>query len=157
MRDFSDGKVHILVSTSVVEVGVNVPNATVMIIEGGERFGLAQLHQLRGRVVRSNHQAYCFIAVESSSPKTAERLRAIKNAKNGFELAEADLAQRGAGGLSEGKQWGVSDLGMEAIKNIKLVEAARTEAIRIIKDDTKLNSHPLLLEKIAIHRETHFE
>lgn len=157
MKDFSDGKIHILVSTSVVEVGVNVPNATVMIIEGGERFGLAQLHQLRGRVVRSNHQAYCFIAVESSSQKTTERLQAIKNAKNGFELAEADLAQRGAGGLSEGKQWGVSDLGMEAIKNIKMVEAARTEATNIIKSDSHLTSHPLLLEKIAIHRETHFE
>ncbi|MEN9647957.1 MAG: ATP-dependent helicase RecG, ATP-dependent helicase RecG [Candidatus Parcubacteria bacterium] len=157
MKDFSEGKVHILVSTSVVEVGVNVPNATVMIIEGGERFGLAQLHQLRGRVVRSNHQAYCYIAVESTSTKTAERLKAIKNAKNGFELAEADLAQRGAGGLSEGKQWGVSDLGMEAIKNIKMVEAARTEATALIATDATLAHHPLLLEKIAVHRETHFE
>ncbi len=157
MKNFSEGKIHILVSTSVVEVGVNVPNATVMIIEGGERFGLAQLHQLRGRVVRSNHQAYCFIAVESSSPKTAERLKAIRDAKNGFELAEFDLAQRGAGGLSEGKQWGVSDLGMEAIKNIKMVEAARAEAIRIISEDASLKNYPLLQAKVLIHKETHFE
>jgi ATP-dependent DNA helicase RecG len=119
MRDFAGGDIDILVTTSVVEVGVNVPNATVIIIEGAERFGLAQLHQLRGRVVRSNHQAYCFVFTDSASSKTFKRLSALKDAKNGFELAEYDLELRGAGELYGRKQSGISDIGMEAIKNIK--------------------------------------
>ncbi|OGI64915.1 hypothetical protein A2642_01360, partial [Candidatus Nomurabacteria bacterium RIFCSPHIGHO2_01_FULL_39_10] len=129
MEDFTGGKIHILCATSVVEVGVNVPNATIIIIEGAERFGLAQLHQLRGRVIRSTHQAYCYIFAEAKSDKTIARLKALKTAKNGFELAELDLTLRGAGELGGTKQWGITDLGMEAIKNIKMVEAARTEAI----------------------------
>lgn len=132
MEKFSEGKIDILVATSVVEVGVNVPNATMIIIEGAERFGLAQLHQLRGRVIRSNHQAYCFILSETKSAKSIERLTALKTAKNGFELSELDLKLRGSGELSGMKQWGVSDLGMEAIKNIKMVEAARKEATEIV-------------------------
>jgi ATP-dependent DNA helicase RecG len=99
MKNFSDGKIKILVATSVVEVGVNVPNATIIIIEGAERFGLSQLHQLRGRVIRSNHQAYCYVFPESKGQKTKDRLKALTTAKNGFELAEFDLAQRGAGEL----------------------------------------------------------
>ena len=129
-----------LVATSVVEVGVNVPNATVIIIEGGERFGLSQLHQLRGRVIRSNHQAYCFVFAETKSDKTVERLRALKTAKNGFELAEFDLKFRGAGDLSGIKQWGVTDIAMDALQNIKLVEAARTEALRILDTDLTLSA-----------------
>ncbi|MDE1874859.1 MAG: ATP-dependent DNA helicase RecG [Patescibacteria group bacterium] len=134
MDDFKTGRTHILVATSVVEVGVNVPNATVILIEGAERFGLAQLHQLRGRVVRSNHQAYCFVLPETRGDKTVERLRALTGAKNGFELAEYDLKFRGAGELSGRRQWGVSDVAMEALQNIKMVEAARAEAIRIIEE-----------------------
>jgi ATP-dependent DNA helicase RecG len=141
MLDFKAGKIHILCATSVVEVGVNVENATVIIIEGAERFGLAQLHQLRGRVIRSNHQAYCYVFAETKSDKTIKRLEALKTAKNGFELAEYDLLQRGSGELSGGKQWGVSDIAMEALKNIKMVEAARTEAKLIIEND-KLNKYP---------------
>ena len=99
MKRFEDGDINILVATSVVEVGVNVQNATVILIEGAERFGLAQLHQLRGRVLRSTHQSYCFALPESSGETTRERMKAFKNAKNGFELAEYDLAQRGAGEL----------------------------------------------------------
>src|SRR2546430_2567781 len=120
MRAFEEGATKILVATSVVEVGVNVPNATMIIIEGAERFGLSQLHQLRGRVIRSNHQAYCYVFTESNGTKTVARLKALSTAKNGFELAEFDLAQRGAGELYGGKQWGVSDLAMEAMKNIKM-------------------------------------
>lgn len=142
MGGFSNGKTKILVATSVVEVGVNVPNATMIVIESAERFGLAQLHQLRGRVIRSNHQAYCFVFTESKSPKTKDRLKALITAKNGFELAEFDLAQRGAGELYGRKQWGISDLAMEAIKNIKMVEASRTEAIRIIEEDENFNKYP---------------
>jgi len=121
-----------------------VPNATIIIIEGAERFGLAQLHQLRGRVLRSTHQPYCFIFSESESA----RLKALKTAKNGFELAEYDLKFRGPGELSGRKQWGVSDVGMEALKNIKMVEAARLEAQNILKQDPELKNHPLLKETI---------
>ncbi len=144
MKDFAEHKIDILVSTSVIEVGVNVPNATVIIIEGAERFGLAQLHQLRGRVMRSTHQSYCYLFADAKSQKTIDRLKAITKAASGFELAELDLQLRGAGLLSGDKQWGITDLGMEAIKNIKMVEAARIEAIKIIKEDEDLNLHPLL-------------
>jgi len=158
MEDFTSGKINILCATSVVEVGVNVPNATVIIIEGAERFGLAQLHQLRGRVIRSTHQAYCYIFAEAKSTKTIERLKALKTAKNGFELAELDLTLRGAGELGGTKQWGITDLGMEAIKNIKMVEAARTEAIRLISEDPELTKYPLLKNKVREKvSEFHFE
>ena len=158
MKEFAQGKINILCATSVVEVGVNVPNATVIIIEGAERFGLAQLHQLRGRVIRSSHQAYCYIFAEAKNKKTVERLRALKTAKNGFELAELDLALRGAGGLAGAKQWGITDLGMEAIKNIKMVEAARVEAIALIEEDPELIKYPLLKQKVKLKvSEFHFE
>lgn len=138
MDKFTKNEIQILCATSVVEVGVNVPNATTIIIEGAERFGLAQLHQLRGRVLRSRHQAYCFVFSDSKSGKSIERLKAMITAKNGFELAELDLAQRGAGELYGQKQWGITDLGMEAIKNIKMVEAARNEAREIVESDPEL-------------------
>ncbi|HEV7121235.1 MAG TPA: ATP-dependent DNA helicase RecG [Candidatus Paceibacterota bacterium] len=144
MKRFSNGDVDILVATSVVEVGVNVPNATVILIEGAERFGLAQLHQLRGRVIRSNHQAYCFALPESYGESTKQRLKALTTAKDGFELAEYDLALRGAGELVGGRQWGISDIAMEAIKNMRLVEAARSEAARLIKEDPELTKYPTL-------------
>ena len=152
MTGFEKGKVDILVATSVVEVGVNVPNATVILIEGAERFGLAQLHQLRGRVIRSTNQAYCFALPERYGPATRDRLKALVTAKNGFELAEYDLALRGAGELVGGRQWGVSDIAMEALKNIKLVDAARREAAALIKRDPGLARHPLLAQ--AVRRAT---
>ncbi len=158
MADFAAYKIHILVATSVVEVGVNVPNATMIVIEGGERFGLSQLHQLRGRVVRSNHQAYCYVFADSKSEKTTDRMKAFKIAKNGFELAEFDLKNRGAGELYGRKQWGISDLAMEAIKNLKMVEAARAEAGLVIEADPALAKHPLLAAKLAKQEEKiHFE
>jgi ATP-dependent DNA helicase RecG len=144
MQDFDNGTTDILVATSVVEVGVNVPNATVILIEGAERFGLAQLHQLRGRVIRSNHQAYCFVLPETYGQATKDRLKALMTAKDGFELAEHDLALRGAGELAGNRQWGVSDVAMEAIKNLRLVEAARTEASKLITDDPELSTLPHL-------------
>lgn len=152
MEKFLAHDIDILVATSVVEVGVNVPNATNIIIEGAERFGLAQLHQLRGRVVRGTHQAYCFAVTTKDSTgkssKTLERLKALTEAKNGFELAEYDLALRGSGELYGMKQWGLTDLGMEAIKNLKMVEAARKEAHDIIEADPDLSNHSLIQEKI---------
>ena len=158
MENFTNHAVDILVATSVVEVGVNVPNATIIIIEGAERFGLAQLHQLRGRVIRSNHQAYCYLFAESKSEKTADRLKALVTAKSGFELSELDLALRGAGELGGSKQWGITDLGMEAVKNIKMVEAARTEAAHLVKEDPELSKHPQLRAVIEAKKlEVHFE
>ncbi len=159
MKEFTEYKTQILCATSVVEVGVNVPNATIIIIEGAERFGLAQLHQLRGRVVRSNHQAYCYVFAEAKSDKTIDRLRALTQSKNGFELAEYDLKLRGPGELSGNKQWGISDIGMEAIKNLKMVEAARAEAEYLLKQNETLSKYPLICEKMK-HRKTeeiHFE
>lgn len=157
MRDFNNGKFNILVATSVVEVGVNVPNATIIIIENAERFGLAQLHQLRGRVLRSSHKPYCYVFAESNSAKTISRLKSFVTAKNGFELAEADLQQRGTGDLAGAKQWGVSDLAMEALKNIKMVEAAREEARALIEADFELKNHPLLRKHIIERSSVHME
>ncbi len=158
LDDFRNNKIQILVATSVVEVGIDIPNATTIIIEGAERFGLAQLHQLRGRVMRSNFQPYCFIFTESSSAKTKQRLNALVKAKNGFELAEYDLQFRGAGELGGGKQWGVSDLGMEALKNIKMVEAARAESQNLLKQDPELKNYLLILEKLkSAKNNIHFE
>ena len=158
MADFKAHKIDILVSTSVVEVGVNVENASLIVIEGAERFGLSQLHQLRGRVLRGTHQPYCYLFPASHGAKSAERLKALTEAKNGFELAELDLKQRGAGGLSGVKQWGISDLGMEAIKNLKMVEAARFEARRIVETDPTFVKHPLIKARLAAQERTiHFE
>ncbi len=158
MNDFKEGKTNILVATSVVEVGVNVPNATIIILEGAERFGLAQLHQLRGRVIRSNHQPYCYVFSETKTKKAVERLEALKKSLNGFELAEYDLSSRGAGELYGRKQWGITDLGMEAIKNLKMVEAARTEARNIIERDVSLSKYPLLKERVEeTQNKVHFE
>jgi ATP-dependent DNA helicase RecG len=157
MREFKNGKSHILVATSVVEVGVNVPNATVMIIENAERFGLAQLHQLRGRILRSSYKPYCFVFADTKSQKTIARLKSFTTAKNGFELAEADLQQRGTGDLAGTKQWGVSDLAMEALKNIKMVEAARLEAHTLIEKDPDLKRYPLLARYFASKSAVHME
>ncbi len=150
MAEFAAHKIDVLVATSVVEVGVSVANATNIIIEGAERFGLAQLHQLRGRVIRGTHQPYCFAVTASKSDKTRDRLKALATAKNGFELAEHDLTFRGAGELYGQKQSGLSDLGMEAIKNLKLVEAARTEARHLVATHPDLPRHfPLIAERVA--------
>lgn len=157
MEDFSEGKIDILVSTSVVEVGVNVPNATIIMIEGAERFGLSQLHQLRGRVIRGNHQAYCYVLTETKSDKSVERLKALTQAKNGFELAELDLSLRGTGQLYGRKQWGLSDIAMDALQNIKMVEFARTEAKDLIAKDLTLSKYPLLRRMLEERSDIHFE
>jgi ATP-dependent DNA helicase RecG len=157
LKEFHENKIQILVSTSVIEVGIDVPNATIIVIEGAERFGLAQLHQLRGRVMRSTLQSYCFVFTDSHSQKTHERLNALVKAKNGFELAEYDLQFRGPGELGGLKQWGVSDIGMEALKNIKMVEAARNESQKIIDQDPQLKIYPQILERLKNQGHFHFE
>jgi ATP-dependent DNA helicase RecG len=157
MEDFLNKKSDILVATSVIEVGINVPNATVIIIEHADRFGLAQLHQLRGRVGRREYQSYCYLFTESDGEMTQKRLHALVNAKNGFELAEQDMMHRGIGTLMDGKQWGISDLAMEAIKNPKLVEIARDEAKELLDNDETLENYPDLAEIIKKRSQVHME
>jgi len=158
MTDFKNKKFDILVSTSVVEVGVDVPNATCMIIEGSERFGLAQLHQFRGRVGRGRDQAYCFLFTDSRSQKTRQRLSAILKAKNGFELAEKDLSIRGPGSLYGIKQWGLPDVAMENLTNLKLVEKTRESAKTLLYKDPNLNNCPFLKQKVeAFEKRIHLE
>ncbi len=149
MAAFTAGKIDILVATSVVEVGVNVPNATVILIEGAERFGLAQLHQLRGRVMRSAHPPLCFLLPESKGDVSQKRLKALETSSDGFKLAEADLETRGAGDLYGRKQWGVSDIGMEALKYLKLIQAARDEAQALVARDPALSKYTALIERTS--------
>ncbi len=158
MRAFAAHEIDILVATSVVEVGINVPNATVILIEGAERFGLSQLHQIRGRVQRSSHAPTCFLLPETHGEKAMKRLKALEKSDNGFELAEADLRERGAGDLYGRSQWGMSDLGMEALQNVKLIRTARDEAYALVKKDPTLSKHPALLARVMktaplLHRE----
>jgi len=141
-------RIDILVSTSVVEVGVDIPNASIMMIEGAERFGLAQLYQFRGRVGRGEHQSFCFLFTDSSSKTTDERLQAILEAKNGFELAEKDLKIRGPGEFLGQKQTGLPDIAMRGLQDIALIQSSRAAALRIIQPDHELKKYPLLREKL---------
>ena len=138
MTDFYKGKFQILVSTTVIEVGVDVPNASIMMIEGANRFGLAQLHQLRGRVGRGSDQAYCFLIPENDDSLENERLKALENSNDGFELAEIDLKQRGPGDFLGQRQSGFKDLQLMNIMNVELIENARFFAQKIFEDDPNL-------------------
>ncbi len=153
MLDFKNKKIDILVSTSVVEVGIDVPNATVMIIEGAERFGLAQLHQFRGRVGRGKHQSYCLLFTDSYTSKTRQRLKALITSQDGFSLAEKDLAIRGPGDFIGIKQWGIPDLMMGALKDISLVQKARESAKKILEQDPNFKKHSLIKERLAKFRQ----
>ncbi|MCP6720217.1 MAG: ATP-dependent DNA helicase RecG [Patescibacteria group bacterium] len=158
MRDFSEEKIDILVSTSVIEVGVDIPNAVIMMIEGADRFGLAQLYQFRGRVGRGKHQSFCFLFTDSSAKATHQRLKSIVEAKNGLELAEKDLAIRGPGEFLGTGQTGIPDLAMKALQNPGLVQSAREAATKILEKDSSLKNYPLLAENLErfrkeIHRE----
>ena len=153
MRNFKNKKTDILVSTSVVEVGIDVPNASVMMIEGAERFGLAQLHQFRGRVGRGKHQSYCLLFSDSFSQKTYQRLRALIASEDGFALAEKDLEIRGPGDFSGTRQWGIPDLMMSSLKDISLVEKTRESAKEILIRDPQLKDFPQLRAKLSRFRQ----
>jgi len=158
MADFRDGRTDILISTSVLEVGVDVPRATVMMIEGAERFGLAQLHQFRGRVGRSDRQSYCFLFSTWPDQLNRKRLKAIVALNNGFELAQKDLEIRGPGQLYGIQQWGLPDVAMEGLSDIFLVEKTRQAAKEILEKDQELKNHPLLKERIGkLNKKIHFE
>jgi len=158
MQEFSDKKTDILVSTSVIEVGIDIQNATVMVIEGADRFGLAQLHQFRGRVGRGEHQSFCFLFTDSTSVKTSKRLKALIKSSNGFELAEQDLKIRGPGELIGVRQSGLPDLAMASLSDFELIKNARYEAEEIIKEGIELKKYPRLAEKLKIFtKKIHFE
>ncbi|MDD2766630.1 MAG: ATP-dependent DNA helicase RecG [Candidatus Moranbacteria bacterium] len=160
MQDFHEKKYDILVATAVVEVGIDIPNASVIIIEEAERFGLAQLHQFRGRVGRGEHQSYCFLFPHEQASSISEparnaslndaggRLKILEKSTSGFEIAEADLGVRGPGAFFGTRQSGLPDITMESLTNIKLITIARDEAQNILSQDPKLVSHPLLKEAL---------
>jgi len=148
MQDFAEGKTDVLVSTSVIEVGVDVPNTTIMMIEGAERFGLAQLYQFRGRVGRGEHQSFCLLFTDSGSRAATERLKAIVGAKNGFELAERDLEMRGPGEFIGQKQTGLPDIAMRGLQNSNLIRESREAAVRTVQKDPLLASLPALQAKL---------
>ncbi|MBI2410871.1 MAG: ATP-dependent DNA helicase RecG [Candidatus Kerfeldbacteria bacterium] len=147
MENMRAGKIDILVSTSVIEVGVDIPNATIMLIEDADRFGLAQLHQFRGRVGRSNKQSYCLLFTNAQSAKTVERLDALTKSQNGFQLAEYDLKLRGAGELYGTAQSGFSPYFLTSLQQPELIQETREAALKTM--DTNLITHyPLLQEKL---------
>ncbi len=151
MRDFLANKIQILVATSVIEVGIDVPNATLMLIEGAERFGLAQLHQFRGRISRGSEQSYCFLfpsAPESLNEKTKIRLQALSKYNNGFELAKIDLELRGAGEVYGIQQSGFPELQIASLFDYTNINKAQLEAERLVTKDQELKQFPLLLEKL---------
>jgi len=151
MRKFRDGEYNILVSTSVVEVGIDVPNATVMLIGGADRFGLSQLHQFRGRVGRGDKKSYCILLAEKPSSEAMERLQIMEQTGDGFRLAEEDLRLRGAGEFFGTRQSGLPDLRMARLSDTPLLEQARAEAIELFKDDPYLKKpeHAALLKEVG--------
>jgi len=150
MTQFRNGELHILVSTAVVEVGIDVPNASVMLVEGANRFGLAQLHQFRGRVGRGQHQSYCLLLADATTPDAEARLRAISETNDGFKLAEEDLKLRGPGEFFGTRQSGLPDIKLAKLGDTRLLELARNEAKAFFEEDPELSrpEHRLLARKL---------
>jgi ATP-dependent DNA helicase RecG len=151
MADFIARKYDILVSTTVIEVGVDVPNATIMMIEGADRFGLAQIHQLRGRVGRGSHQSYCFLVL-SDNKAPSQRLRALENTTDGFRLAELDLELRGPGAIYGTLQHGALDLRVAKLTDTKLIASARSAAQEFIDKKERLSKYPHISQRVIALR-----
>jgi ATP-dependent DNA helicase RecG len=149
MAAFRAGELDALVATTVIEVGVDVPNATVMIVENADRFGLSQLHQLRGRVGRGADQSYCFLFADPTTPDGEERMEAMAGSTDGFDLAEKDLEIRGAGEVFGERQSGFSDLKLGRIpRDEPIVVETRRVAEDILDDDPDLSRHTQLREEV---------
>jgi ATP-dependent DNA helicase RecG len=149
MSAFRAGELDVLVATTVIEVGVDVPNATVMIVEDADRFGLSQLHQLRGRIGRGGGESWCFLFADPSTPDSVARMTAMAESTDGFLLAERDLEIRGAGEVFGERQAGLGDLKLGRIpRDVKYVEAAREVAEQLLDDDPNLARHRVLAEEV---------
>lgn len=158
LNNFAAGALQLLISTSVVEVGVDIPNATVMIIEGAERFGLAQLHQFRGRVGRGEKQSYCYLFPTTTEAVFSPRLQVLTQTTDGFKIAEEDLKLRGPGEMYGAAQSGWGDLQVACLLDYKTIKQTRTEAQRLLDTDGELDKHPILKAKVAQKNLlTHFE
>ncbi|MFA4942666.1 MAG: ATP-dependent DNA helicase RecG [Patescibacteria group bacterium] len=162
MRDFLDNKIQILVATSVIEVGIDVPNASIMIIEGADRFGLAQLHQFRGRVGRDRYQSYCFLFPKADedqqNKKSLKRLEALVKHQDGFLLAKEDLKLRGAGEIYGLIQSGYPEIKIASLFDYELIKQAQDEAELLIAQDPELNQYPLIKEKLGdFNKQVHLE
>jgi ATP-dependent DNA helicase RecG len=152
MRAFASGESDMLISTTVVEVGVDVPNATVMYVEGAERFGLAQLHQLRGRVGRGQAQSFCFLHPSSMLGAVAfERLKAIEGSQDGFDLAEKDLHLRGAGNIFGTDQSGFHQFKLGTMQDIDLMSFAKDFAKEFLDESPDLSAYPALQQKLVTY------
>jgi ATP-dependent DNA helicase RecG len=149
MQRFVSGETQVLVATAVVEVGVDVPNASVMMIEGAERFGLAQLHQFRGRVGRGAAKSFCLVLTDDPSDPVLDRLNLLTRIRDGFKLAEEDMRMRGIGELMGPRQHGMTDAAMQALKQPDLLHEVRQEAEAIVQADPGLAKHPLLRDAVA--------
>jgi len=151
MRAFSAGETDILVATSVIEVGIDIPNSTVMLIEGANRFGLAQLHQFRGRVGRGEHQSYCLLLADAISEDAEQRLAALEQTNDGFILAEKDLEIRGPGEFLGRQQSGLPELHLASLTDMVLLEVARDEALALFREDPLLaaTEHEILSQRVT--------
>jgi len=139
MTDFRDGKIDVLVATTVIEVGIDVPNATVMVIDNADRFGLSQLHQLRGRVGRGSELSYCLLVSDAPTENAQARLNAMTKTSDGFQIAELDLQQRGPGHFFGTQQHGLPEFKMADITSeIELLKVAKGDALKLLKDDPDL-------------------
>ncbi|MEK7103257.1 MAG: ATP-dependent DNA helicase RecG, partial [Patescibacteria group bacterium] len=155
MLRMQKGEIDVLISTSVVEVGVDVPNATIMMIEGAERFGLSQLHQFRGRVGRSSIQSYCFLLASTQEKEEVSRLRALSESTNGFELAEKDLQIRGMGDVYGTRQSGLPPISRDALNDRVLIKAARETATDVMSN---ISQYPSIKERLDVFQaDVHFE
>ncbi len=151
MAQFAQGEIDVLVSTTVIEVGVNVPRASLMIVEDAERFGLSQLHQLRGRVGRGELQSYCVLVSDNQSEKTRRRLQVMTQCSDGFRIAEEDLKLRGPGDFFGDRQHGLPEFRIADLSaDVTLLQQARQAAEELLEKDPSLEHNPLLLEKIRL-------
>ncbi len=160
MQDFRERRSDILVSTTVIEVGIDIPNATVMMVENADRFGLSQLHQLRGRVGRGSEKSYCLLFTEAENEEAQRRMEAMRDISDGFKLAEVDLELRGEGSLFSERQSGLPDLRLAKLsRDYPLLQKAREDAFKLVEEDPHLEAteHYQLLREVRRRFSRHLD